>query len=102
MSSAERVPQLPEVPTIAEAGFPGFEGVGWGGLVIPMATPKDLVEIQSFDHPWVVEGEPRHGERHIVLAQVALRLAVVPFEASIAHVILSTRTAGDWQARVAV
>ena len=44
MSSAERVPQLPEVPTIAEAGFPGFEGVGWGGLVIPMATPKDLVE----------------------------------------------------------
>ena len=44
MSSAQRVPQLPEVPTIAESGFAGFEGVGWGGLVIPIATPKDIVE----------------------------------------------------------
>ena len=44
MSSAERVPQLPEVPTIAESGYPGFDGVGWGGLVIPIATPRDLVE----------------------------------------------------------
>ena len=44
MSSAQRVPQLPEVPTIAESGFAGFEGVGWGGLVVPIATPKDIVE----------------------------------------------------------
>ena len=44
MSSAERVPQLPDVPTIAESGFPGFEGVGWGGLVMPIATPRDIVE----------------------------------------------------------
>ncbi len=44
MSSAERVPQLPEVPTIAESGYPGFDGVGWGGLVIPIATPRDIVE----------------------------------------------------------
>ncbi len=44
MSSAERVPQLPEVPTIAESGYPGFDGVGWGGLVVPIATPRDIVE----------------------------------------------------------
>ena len=44
MSSAERVPQLPEVPTIAESGYPGFDGVGWGGLVMPIATPRDIVE----------------------------------------------------------
>ena len=44
MSSAERVPQLPDVPTIAESGFPGFAGVGWGGLVMPIATPRDIVE----------------------------------------------------------
>jgi len=44
MTSAQRVPQLPDVPTVAEAGMPGFEGVGWGGLVVPLATPKDVVE----------------------------------------------------------
>ena len=44
MSSAVRVPQLPEVPTIAESGYPGFDGVGWGGLVMPIATPRDIVE----------------------------------------------------------
>ena len=44
MTTAERVPQLPEVPTVAELGYPGFEGVGWGGLMLPAATPKDLVE----------------------------------------------------------
>ncbi len=44
MTSAQRVPQLPDVPTIAESGFPGFEGVGWGGLVVPIATPKEIVE----------------------------------------------------------
>ena len=44
MTSAQRVPQLPDVPTIAESGFPGFEGVGWGGLVVPIATPNGIVE----------------------------------------------------------
>ena len=44
MTSAERVPQLPDVPTVAESGYPGFEGVGWGGLVVPAATPKEIVE----------------------------------------------------------
>jgi tripartite-type tricarboxylate transporter receptor subunit TctC len=44
MTTAQRVPQLPDVPTLAEAGFPGFEGVGWGGLIVPVATPKDIVE----------------------------------------------------------
>ncbi len=44
MTSALRVPQLPEVPTIAESGYPGFDGVGWGGLVVPIATPRDIVE----------------------------------------------------------
>ncbi|MFN0300337.1 MAG: Bug family tripartite tricarboxylate transporter substrate binding protein [Burkholderiales bacterium] len=44
MTTAQRVPQLPDVPTVAESGFAGFEGVGWGGLVVPIATPKDIVE----------------------------------------------------------
>ena len=49
MTTTQRVPQLPDVPTIAELGYPGFEGVGWGGLVVPIATPKDIVEKISGD-----------------------------------------------------
>ena len=44
MTSLKRVPQLPEVPTVAESGYPGFDGVGWGGLIVPKATRADLVE----------------------------------------------------------
>jgi tripartite-type tricarboxylate transporter receptor subunit TctC len=35
--------QLPELPTAAEAGFPGFEAVQWLGLLAPAKTPKDIV-----------------------------------------------------------
>ncbi len=44
MTTAQRVPQLPDVPTVAELGYPGFDGAGWGGLVVPKATPPHLVE----------------------------------------------------------
>jgi tripartite-type tricarboxylate transporter receptor subunit TctC len=44
MTSAQRVPQLPDVPTVAESGYPGFDGVGWGGLIAPKATRPELVE----------------------------------------------------------
>ncbi len=42
--SAKRVPQLPDVPTVDELGYPGFEGSGWGGLVVPKATLTEIVE----------------------------------------------------------
>ena len=44
MTTPQRVPQLPDVPTVAESGYPGFDGVGWGGLLVPKATPAALVE----------------------------------------------------------
>ena len=44
MTTPQRVPQLPDVPTVAESGYPGFDGVGWGGLVVPKATLAALVE----------------------------------------------------------
>ena len=44
VASAERIPQLPSVPTVAEAGYPGFEGNGWASIVAPAGTPHDLVE----------------------------------------------------------
>ncbi len=42
-SSARRSPQLPEVPTIAEAGVPGYEFTTWFGMLAPAATPKNIV-----------------------------------------------------------
>lgn len=44
VTSAQRVPDMPDVPTIAERGFPGFEAVTWFGLAAPAGTPKDIVQ----------------------------------------------------------
>jgi tripartite-type tricarboxylate transporter receptor subunit TctC len=43
VSTLARTALLPEVPTIAEQGFPGFEATGWHALVAPAATPKDVI-----------------------------------------------------------
>jgi len=40
----KRDPKLPDVPTAAEAGFPGFEAVQWFGLLAPARTPRPVVE----------------------------------------------------------
>jgi len=43
VASRKRAPQLPDVPTVEEAGLPGFEAVSWYALLAPAATPKDVV-----------------------------------------------------------
>lgn len=43
VGSAKRSPAAPEIPTVAEAGVPGFEYVTWYGLFAPAATPRDIV-----------------------------------------------------------
>ena len=43
IGSAKRFSGLPDVPTIAEAGVPGFEGGGFLGLVAPAGTPRDVI-----------------------------------------------------------
>jgi tripartite-type tricarboxylate transporter receptor subunit TctC len=43
ISSLKRTPALPDVPTIAEFGFPGFEADTWHALVVPAGTPKEVV-----------------------------------------------------------
>jgi tripartite-type tricarboxylate transporter receptor subunit TctC len=40
----KRAPLLPDVPTLAEAGLPGFPGQGWWGLAAPKGTPPAIVE----------------------------------------------------------
>ena len=44
VSTAKRSPQLPDVPTIAEAGVPGYDVSVWFGLVAPRGTPAGIVE----------------------------------------------------------
>lgn len=43
VTSAKRLAALPDVPTVAEAGVPGYESVGWFGLVAPARTPAAVV-----------------------------------------------------------
>ena len=44
-----RAPQLPDVPTVAEQGYPGFSGEGWGGVVVAKGTPPEIVAKVSAD-----------------------------------------------------
>ena len=43
ITTLKRTAALPDVPTIAELGFPGFEATTWHGIVAPAGTPKDVV-----------------------------------------------------------
>jgi tripartite-type tricarboxylate transporter receptor subunit TctC len=43
VASRERLSILPDIPTTAEAGFPGVEGSGWNGIFVPAGTPSAIV-----------------------------------------------------------
>ncbi|MFO1314715.1 MAG: tripartite tricarboxylate transporter substrate binding protein [Burkholderiales bacterium] len=43
VTSTKRSPALPDVPTVAESGFPGFEAVGWLGILVPNGTPPAVI-----------------------------------------------------------
>jgi tripartite-type tricarboxylate transporter receptor subunit TctC len=43
VTSATRTQQLPDVPTVEQAGFPGFEATAWFALAAPTATPADII-----------------------------------------------------------
>jgi tripartite-type tricarboxylate transporter receptor subunit TctC len=45
----KRTETLPELPTVAESGLPGYQAVGWFGLLAPAATPRSLVAKLSTD-----------------------------------------------------
>jgi len=45
VTTAKRWPGAPEIPTLAEAGVPGYEASAWFGLLAPAATPKPVVEL---------------------------------------------------------
>lgn len=73
VSSAERLSTLPDVPTIAEQGLPGFEALTWAGLLVPANTRAPVIERlgqaansalrskQVLDHYAKSESTPRGG-----------------------------------------
>jgi tripartite-type tricarboxylate transporter receptor subunit TctC len=44
MTGASRSPAIPDIPTVAEAGVPGYETGSWYGIVAPARTPRAIVE----------------------------------------------------------
>ncbi len=57
ISTLKRSPALPNVPTIAEQGMPGFENRGWMGLFLPKGTPDAIVQKLYLETKKAVENE---------------------------------------------
>jgi tripartite-type tricarboxylate transporter receptor subunit TctC len=61
VTAAARSPIFPALPTISEAGVPGYDASGWNALLVPKATPRDIVLkinsalLDSLNSPRVME-----------------------------------------------
>jgi tripartite-type tricarboxylate transporter receptor subunit TctC len=69
VASSKRAPLLPDVPTLAEAGFPNHEVDFWTGLVAPAGTPKDIVDYLN-----------KQVGQVLAMPEVRDRLAAIGFE----------------------
>ncbi len=58
VSGAKRRTFLPETPTMAELGYPGFEAEGWVGIFVPAATPKPIVDKLSAELDRIIRTDP--------------------------------------------
>ena len=64
-NASKRIPELPDVPTVRELGYPGLEADGWNGLFVPAKTPRDVIDrlqreiVAAVKHP---ENVKRFGE----------------------------------------
>jgi len=74
VTSASRSPLFPDVPTIAESGFPGYEDVTWNLLLAPAGTPKEIVNrlhaeiVKAYSQPELIA---KFAERGIELTASA-------------------------------
>jgi tripartite-type tricarboxylate transporter receptor subunit TctC len=82
VSTARRSRLLPDVPTIAEAGVPGFEHPIWYGLWAPAATPPPVVDklamdiARALDGPNLSDWLVSHGAERMTMTQSAFALFV--------------------------
>ena len=66
VTSAHRSVSLPQLPSVAESGLPGYEAIGWFGLLAPAATPKAVVAKLSEDANKVL-AQPEVRQRMLAL-----------------------------------
>ena len=57
VTSAERSPAAPDIPTVGESGLPGFVNLGWFGLLAPAGTPKDIIDKVQRDSATILATE---------------------------------------------
>ncbi len=55
VTTLKRATQLPDTPTIAESGFPGYEVNGWYGLLAPVGTPKEIIAKLNLEFAKILE-----------------------------------------------
>lgn len=79
VTTAQRAPPMPDVPTIAEAGLAGFEYQGWYGLLAPGKTPRNIVNLLSREIGRIVE-LPDIKERIASLGAAAVRSTPEEFD----------------------
>jgi len=86
VTSAQRSPALPNIPTIAESGLPGFEASSWFGLLAPAGTPPAIVARVNADvNEWLQTAEAKEK----LLAQGAIPAGGTP-EQFAAHIRVET------------
>jgi tripartite-type tricarboxylate transporter receptor subunit TctC len=75
----QRMPQLPEVPTFAEAGYPGVDAYAWFGLLAPAGTPPAIVERLNAEVNQVLR-TPEIGERFAQLGALPIGGSAADFD----------------------
>ena len=78
VSSAKRVAAMPEVPTIAEAGVPGYEVSNWWGILAPAGTPQPVLERLHQEISAMLDS-PETRKRFELEGAEALRMSVAEF-----------------------
>ena len=65
VTSKTRSAMLPNVPTVAESGLPGFENTGWFGFMLPAGTPRDIVDKLQGDTAKVLDSAEMRGRFYV-------------------------------------
>jgi tripartite-type tricarboxylate transporter receptor subunit TctC len=78
-SGAKRSPVTPDIPTVAEAGLPGYESGIWLGLMAPKATPRPVLERLNAEVNKVI-GSPEVKEAWLKQGTVAMGMSIDQFD----------------------
>ena len=83
VTSAQRSPVAPEVPTVAESGYPGFEALAWHGILAPAKTPPAIVDRLNAEF---VKALADPATRELLVNQALAPVGSSPQEIGRAHV----------------